>query len=166
MLRQLTEARECTPDWAEALEQPIRAISAQVKPVAELPALWADLGVMAENVDQVLPRVQAACDMLTQATSTLRAQEERLTALQQNDVRLQQSMEAAAGRFSRLDKALAEMAQRAGYLDKEMSAVKGRIDQGFAAQAARFEQDVTVLSGTVEEGLAGAAAKWTAWPPG
>jgi hypothetical protein len=59
----------------------------------------------------------------------------------------------------RLDSALAEMAQRAGYLDKEMSAVKGRIDQGFAAQAARFEQDVTVLSGTVEEGLAGAAAK-------
>jgi chromosome segregation ATPase len=159
LLAQLTEAREYTPDWAEALEQPIRAISAQVKPVAELPALWADLGVMAENVDQVLPRVQAACDMLTQATSTLRAQEERLTALQQNDVRLQQSMETAAGRFSRLDKALAEMAQRAGYLDKEMSAVKGRIDQGFAAQAARFEQNVSVLSGTVEEGLAGAAAK-------
>ena len=102
----------------------------EVKPVAELPALWADLGLMSENVDQVLPRVQAACDMLTQATSTLRAQEERLAALQQNDVRLQQGVEAAAGRFSRLDKALAEMAQRAGYLDKEMSAVKGRIDQG------------------------------------
>ena len=159
LLRQLADARENVPAWAESLPEHIRALTVQVKPVAELPALWADLGMMSENVDQVLPRLQAAYDMITQATVTLQAQEERLARLQQNDVRLQQSMEAAAGRFSRLDKAMAELSQRAGYLEKEMSAVKGRIDQGFATQTARLEQGVATLSGTLEQGLAGAAAK-------
>ena len=159
LLRQLADARENVPAWAASLPEHIRALSVQVKPVAELPALWADLGMVSENVDQVLPRLQAAYDMITQATQTLQAQEERLARLQQNDVRLQQSMEAAAGRFSRLDKAMAELSQRAGYLEKEMSAVKGRIDQGFATQTARLEQGVAALSGTLEQGLAGAAAK-------
>ena len=159
LLRQLAEGREQAPAWAESLQEPLRALSDQVKPVAELPALWADLGVMSENVDQVLPRLQAASDMLAQAQETLRSQEERLAELQRNDVRLQQSMETAAGRFSRLDKAMAELSQRAGYLAKEVLAVKGRIDQGLAAQTARFEQGVAALSETLEHGLAGAAAK-------
>src|SRR5487761_684874 len=159
LIRQLAGARETPPAWAESLAEHLSVLTAQVKPIAELPALWADLGVVSENVEQALPRLQAACDMITQARETLRAQEERLTRLQQNDVKLQQSMEAAAGRFGRLDKAIAELAQRAGYLDKEMSAVKGRIDQGFATQASKFEQGMAAVSATVEQALAGVAAK-------
>jgi chromosome segregation ATPase len=153
LLRQLAEARENLPAWAESLPEHIRTLSAQVRPVAELPARWADLGVVSENVDQVLPRLQALCDMIAQAKEMLQAQEERLAKLEQNDLRLQQTMESAAGRFSRLDKAMAELSRRAGYLDKEMSALKGRIDQGFAAQTARLEQSVAALSGTLDEGL-------------
>ena len=44
----------------ESLPEQIRSISAQIKPIAELPALWADLGVVSENVDQLLPRLQGA----------------------------------------------------------------------------------------------------------
>ncbi len=153
LLRQLAEARENLPAWAESLPEHIRALSAQVRPVAGLPALRADLGMVSENVDQVLPRLQALCDMIAQAKETVQAQEERLAKLEQNDLRLQQTMESAAGRFSRLDKAMAELSQRAGYRDKEMSALKGRIDQGFAAQTARLEQSVAALSGTLDEGL-------------
>jgi chromosome segregation ATPase len=156
---QLADAREKPPAWADSLAEQINVVAAQVRPVAELPALWADLGVVSENVEQALPRLQAACDMISQAKETLRIQEERLAKLQHNDVRLQQSMEAAAGRFGRLDKALAELSQRAGYLDKEMSAVKGRLDQGFTAQAAKLEQGMATVSAVVEQGLQGVAAK-------
>ena len=60
-------------------------------PVAELHSLWADLG---------------------RALEALQAQDDRLTKLHQSVNKVQQSMESAAGRFSRLDKAVAELAQR------------------------------------------------------
>jgi hypothetical protein len=40
----------------------------------------------------------------------LQTQDDRLTKLHQSVGKLQQSMESAAGRFSRLDKAVAELA--------------------------------------------------------
>src|SRR6202012_3875910 len=52
MRRQLDEASETTPAWARALPEQLQSLNAQMKPVAELPALWADLGVVSENVDQ------------------------------------------------------------------------------------------------------------------
>jgi chromosome segregation ATPase len=153
------DARETPPAWAESLAEHIEVLAARVRPVAELPALWADLGMVSENVEQALPRLQAACDMITQTQQTLRAQEDRLAKLQQNGVKLQQSMEAAAGRFSRLDKIIAELSQRAGYLDKEMSAVKSRTDQGFATLTSGFDHGMTAISAALEQGLAGVAAK-------
>jgi chromosome segregation ATPase len=122
----------------ESLPDQIRSISAQIKPIAELPALWADLGVVSENVDQLLPRLQGAYDMIAQAWEALRAQEQRLAGLLEHGLKLQQSMDLAAGRFSRLDKATTELAQRAGDLDQELSAVKGRIDQGLTALDAKL----------------------------
>jgi archaellum component FlaC len=122
----------------ESLPEQIRSISAQIKPIAELPALWADLGVVSENVDQLLPRLQGAYDMIAQAWEALRAQEQRLAGLHEHGLKLQQSMDSAAGRFSRLDKAMTELSQRAGYPDKELSAVKGRIDQGLTALDAKL----------------------------
>src|SRR6201996_1891726 len=121
MRRQLDEAHENAPAWAESLPGDLRTISAQMKPVAELPALWADLGVVSENVDQVLPRLQVVADLIGQARDMLKLQEERLAGMQRHGDRLQQSMDAASGRFNRLDKAMTELAQRAAYLDKELS---------------------------------------------
>ncbi len=41
------------PEWAEGLAEHIESFGERVKPVAEpLPALWADVGVVAENVDE------------------------------------------------------------------------------------------------------------------
>ena len=59
MRRQLDDAHEHGPAWAESLPEHLRTLSAQMKPVAELPALWADLGLVSENVDQVLRRVES-----------------------------------------------------------------------------------------------------------
>ncbi len=143
----------------ESLPEQIRSISAQIKPIAELPALWADLGVVSENVDQLLPRLQGAYDMIAQAWEALRAQEQRLAGLHEHGLKLQQSMDSAAGRFSRLDKAMTELSQRAGDLDKELSAVKGRIDQGLTAQTTQLEHSMAALSGTLEQSLTGTAAK-------
>src|SRR5260370_12548026 len=70
----------------------------------------------------------------------LRGQDELLTKLQQSVSKLQQSMETAAGRFGRLDKAVAELAQRTRQLDKEISAVKGRAEGGFGTLAANGDQ--------------------------
>src|SRR5579875_3640439 len=60
--------------------------------------------------------LQAQAETLQEQAETLQEQEKRLAALHQNGTRLQQSMEAAAARFSRLDKAIAELSQQAGYL--------------------------------------------------
>ena len=99
--------------------------------MAEMHALWADLGTVSENVEQVLPRLQACADTMGQAMQALSGQDERLNRVAAEVGKLQQSMESAAGRFSRLDKAVAELAQRTGQLDKEISAVKGRAEVGF-----------------------------------
>src|SRR6266481_6284218 len=124
----------------EGLEWLGKVVRAQVAPVAELHSLWADVGNVSENVEHALPRLQAVCDTLGQALEALRAQDDRLTKLHQSVNKVQQSMESAAGRFSRLDKAVAELAQRTGQLDKELSAVKGRAEVGFGALAAKVDQ--------------------------
>jgi DNA repair ATPase RecN len=116
LARQFEETTQRPPPWAESLAEHIEVLRAQVSPVAELHSLWADLG---------------------RALEALQAQDDRLTKLHQSVNKVQQSMESAAGRFSRLDKAVAELAQRTGQLDKELSAVKGRAEVGFGALAAQ-----------------------------
>ena len=119
LARQFEETTQRPPPWAESLAEHIEVLRAQVAPVAELHSLWADLG---------------------RALEALQAQDDRLTKLHQSVNKVQQSMESAAGRFSRLDKAVAELAQRTGQLDKELSAVKGRAEVGFGALAAKLDQ--------------------------
>jgi chromosome segregation ATPase len=156
---QLDETREKPPGWAESLAEHIEVLGTQVRPIAELPALWADLGVVSENVEQTLPRLQAVCDTITQALDVLRVQDERLGKLQQTMGKLHQGMEAAAGRFTRLDKAIAELTQRAGHLDKEMSAVRGRVDQGFSALTAKVEQGMEAVTARIEQGTEAVTAR-------
>jgi chromosome segregation ATPase len=62
-------------------------------------------------------------------------------------------METAAARFSRLDNAVAELGQRTGQLDKEISAVKGRVEVGFSTLAAKVDQSADAMTATVD-GLA------------
>src|SRR5260370_32632065 len=112
LAQQLDEAMSKPPQWAESLAEHIELLRAQVTPVAELHSLWADVSTVSENVEQALPRLQAVCDTIGHANQALHAQDERLAKLQQSVSKLQQSMEAAAGRFSRLDNAVGELGQR------------------------------------------------------
>jgi chromosome segregation ATPase len=163
--RRLEESAQKPPQWAESLAEHMELLRSQVAPVGELHSMWADVGTVSENVEVALPQLQAVCDAVGQAVEALRAQDDRLTKLQQSVGKLQQSMESAASRFSRLDKSLAELSQRTGQLDKEISAVKGRAEVSFGALTAKvdqtaeatsrqFTQSLETVSGTVE-GLSG-----------
>ena len=143
------------PGWAETLAEHIEVLRTQVTPLGELRSLWPEVstvvGAVAENVEQALPRLQTVCDTVALALEAVRAQDERAARLQHSVGKLQQSMEAAAGRFSRLDKAVAELTQRTAQLDKEMSAVKGRTEVGFGTLTARFDQHAEATSAQVGE---------------
>jgi chromosome segregation ATPase len=149
----MTEAAARPPQWAESLAEHIELLRAQVTPVAELHSRWADVGTVSANVEQALPRLQAVGDAIGQAMDALRSQDERLSKLQHSISKLQQSMETAAARFSRLDNAVAELGQRTGQLDKEISAVKGRAEVGFSTLAAKVDQSTDAMTATVD-GLA------------
>jgi ABC-type transporter Mla subunit MlaD len=163
--KRLDESTQKPPQWAESLAEHMELLRSQVAPVAELHSLWADVGTVSENVEVALPQLQSVCDTVGQAVAALQAQDDRLTNLQQSMGRLQQSMESAASRFSRIDKAVAELTQRTGQLDKEISAVKGRAEVSFGALTAKVDQSaeatsrqltqsLEAMSGTVE-GLSG-----------
>src|ERR1017187_5268431 len=149
----MTEAAAGPPQWAESLAEHIELLRAQVTPVAELHSRGADVGAVSANVEQALPRLQAVGDAIGQAMDALRSQDERLSKLQHSISKLQQSMETAAARFSRLDNAVAELGQRTGQLDKEISAVKGRAEVGFSTLAAKVDQSADAMTATVD-GLA------------
>ncbi len=95
LAQHLDETASKPPQWAESLAGHIELLRAQVTPVAELHALWADVGTVSANVEQALPRLQAACDTLGQAMDALRAQDDRMSKLQQSISKLTQSMESA-----------------------------------------------------------------------
>jgi ABC-type transporter Mla subunit MlaD len=163
--KRLDESTQKPPQWAESLAEHMELLRSQVAPVAELHSLWADVGTVSENVEVALPQLQSVCDTVGQAVAALQAQDDRLTKLQQSMGKLQQSMESAASRFSRIDKAVAELTQRTGQLDKEISAVKGRAEVSFGALTAKVDQSaeatsrqltqsLEAMSGTVE-GLSG-----------
>ena len=160
LTRHLDETTQRPPQWAESLAEHIEVLRAQLAPVAELPSLWADVGAVSANVAHALPQLQVACDTIGQAMEVLRAQDERLTTLHRSVSKLQHSMESAAGRFSRLDKAIAELTQRTGRLDQEISQVKGHAEAGFSTLASKIEglaenvagigEQVGVLGGQVQ----------------
>ncbi|MCG5217189.1 hypothetical protein [Streptosporangium sp. KLBMP 9127] len=128
------------PTWAEGLAQHVEAVrdhvdtvGQQVKPVAELPSLWADVGSVGENVETVLARLQTVVES-TQGIA------ERMGELTQCLGRLQGSMEVAAGRFTRLDKSMAELTQRTE-----------RIEGSVADLSARLAENTTRLEDTGEK---------------
>src|SRR5580693_703412 len=67
----LDDTAQRPPAWAESLAEHIELLRAQVQPVAELHSLWADVGAVAENVEQSLPRLQLLCDTVGQALEAL-----------------------------------------------------------------------------------------------
>ncbi|MBO3747119.1 hypothetical protein J5X84_13660 [Streptosporangiaceae bacterium NEAU-GS5] len=142
------------PGWAEGLAQHVELVrdhvdavadrvggvgdrvehvTSQVTPLGELPSLWADVGTVGESVDEALARLQAVLEA-GQATT------ERMSEFARRLGQLQASMEAAAARFTRLDKAVAEL----------------------AAQNERLEGGVTALAECVGDTVGSAADRMVA----
>ncbi|GAA0959660.1 hypothetical protein [Actinocorallia libanotica] len=135
------------PEWAEGLAEHIEAVGERVRPVGELPALWADVGAVAENVDEGLSRLQALMDTTQHATQRMSEMTKWLEKLQGN-------MEAASVRFNRLDKSLAELGHRSEKLEHTITGITGRVERSLGELAERTDQGLAALGGRVE-GLAG-----------
>jgi chromosome segregation ATPase len=147
---QVDELAGKPPEWAESLAEHIEAVGERVKPVAELPALWADVGVIAENVDEGLSRLHAVMDTAQHLTEATRQATERMEGMAKRLDRLQGSMEATSVRFNRLDKSLAELGHRAEKLDHSVTSVTGRVDQSLADMGDRVEQGLQAVGGRLE----------------
>ena len=105
------------PEWAEGLAEHIESVGERVKPVAELPSLWADVGVIAENVDEGLARIQAVLDSSRSITDATLQAAQQMDDLTKRLDRLAGTMEAASVRFNRLDKTLADLGHRSEKLE-------------------------------------------------
>ena len=138
------------PEWAEGLAEHIESVGEKVKPVAELPSLWADVGVIAENVDEGLTRMQTVLDSSKSITdATLRAAQQMDDVTKRLD-RLAGTMEAASVRFNRLDKTLADLGHRSEKLEHQINGVAGKVDQSLNDMAERVEQGLDAVNGRVE----------------
>jgi chromosome segregation ATPase len=138
------------PEWAEGLAEHIESVGEKVKPVAELPSLWADVGVIAENVDEGLSRIQTVLDSSRSITdATLRAAQQMDDLTKRLD-RLAGTMEAASVRFNRLDKTLADLGHRSEKLEHQINGVAGKVDQSLNDMAERVEQGLDAVNGRVE----------------
>ena len=135
------------PEWAEGLVEHLEAVGERVKPVSELPALWADVGVVAENVDESLARLQALMDSAQQAS-------QRMAEMTKWLDKLQGGMEAGSIRFNRLDKSLTELGHRSERLEHTITGVTSRVEQALGELAERTDQGLSALGARVE-GLGG-----------
>lgn len=147
---QVDELAGKPPEWAESLAEHIEAVGERVKPVTELPALWADVGVIAENVDEGLSRLHAVMDTAQHLTEATRQATERMEGMAKRLDKLQGSMEATAVRFNRLDKSLAELGHRAEKLEHSFGAVTTRVDQSLADVGDRVEHGIQTINGRLE----------------
>jgi archaellum component FlaC len=138
------------PEWAEGLAEHIEAVGERVKPVAELPALWADVGVIAENVDEGLSRLQTVIESAQHISDATHQAAQRMDDMTVRLDKLQGSMEAASVRFNRLDKSLAELGHRAERLEHSVNNVTSRVDQSLNDMAERVEQGLQAVSGRLE----------------
>ncbi|MER7212669.1 hypothetical protein [Streptosporangium sp. NPDC000239] len=121
------------------LTREVKSVGAQIVPLDGLPRLWADLSAVSEKTDEALTRLR----VLTGKTQDNGETTERLG-------RLQTGMDAAAGRFTRLDKGLGELVRRTGSLEKGLPELSAGF-QGVVAEATRRLSDaVEQVSGKID----------------
>ena len=138
------------PEWAEGLAEHIESVGEKVKPVAELPSLWADVGVIAENVDESLSRIQSVLDSSRSITDATLQAARQMDDLTKRLDRLAGTMEAASVRFNRIDKTLADLGHRSEKLKHEINGVAGKVDQSLHDMAERVEQGLEAVNGRIE----------------
>ncbi|GAA4222325.1 chromosome segregation ATPase [Streptosporangium album] len=109
----LAQHVEVVRDRVDAMGERVSSVHDRVTPLGELPSLWADVGAVGENVDEALIRLRSIAD-------DTRGVGDGVSELAQRLGRLQAGMEAAATRFTRLDRSLADLVQRAERLESGM----------------------------------------------
>ncbi|ROO90213.1 hypothetical protein EDD29_7931 [Actinocorallia herbida] len=151
---QVEELTGKAPGWAEGLGEHLEAVGERIKPVSELPALWADVGVVAENVDESLTRLQNVMDSAAHIADATAAASQRMEEMTKRLDKLQGAMEAASVRFNRLDKSLAELGHRSEKLEHTVTGITGRVEQSLSDMADRIDQGLDSVGSRVE-GLGG-----------
>ncbi|PRY00031.1 hypothetical protein [Allonocardiopsis opalescens] len=125
------------PEWAETLAEHIERVGEQVKPLAEMPALWADVGVISENVDTLLGRLQSVGDTGRETAGRVERLAADLEALRTETRerldRVQAGVEAAVERFDRVDQAVAELARRAEGIEGGLGELRAQQQRGHEA---------------------------------
>jgi chromosome segregation ATPase len=136
------EVRDHVGEVRQRVDDVGRQVGEQVKPLAELPSLWADLGTVGESVDETRARVLSVAE-------NVEGMLDRMDDLAGQLGRIQAHMEAAAGRFSRLDRAVGELTERTERVEGGIERVDGRVEE----VAGRTER-----IGTTVDGLGGRLA--------
>ncbi|MEU8265952.1 hypothetical protein AB0B89_02200 [Sphaerisporangium sp. NPDC049002] len=161
---QLGELATRPPAWAEGLAQHVEvvrdrvdgvgdrvavivdridSVSERVRPVAELPGLLNDLGTVREGVAESLKRLQALLD-------GGHGVPERMAELSGRLGRLTAGMEAAGGRFTRVDKALLDLTQRTERLEGGVLDLSEALEETLASAIERLTGSVDQLAGKVD----------------
>ncbi|MFC7382621.1 coiled-coil domain-containing protein [Sphaerisporangium rhizosphaerae] len=117
----------------------IEAVGDRVKPIAELPGLWTDLGTVREGVAEALKRLQAVLEG-TQGMPELTRRLAQLGA----------SMEAAGGRFTRIDKALLDLTQRTERVEGGVLDLGEGLDETLSSAVQRLTGSIERLAGKVD----------------
>lgn len=128
------------PRWAETLVAHVDEVGERAKPIAEMPAVRADIGGIAEAVDEVLGKLQSISDRTHQTATRV---EELSTRLE----KVQVGMDAAAVRFNRIEKVLGELSERVGQLDGSVSGTVERVEQGLDGVTRSGENIASRLQG-------------------
>ncbi|MEV4894515.1 hypothetical protein AB0K48_34540, partial [Nonomuraea sp. NPDC055795] len=152
------------PVWAEGLAQHVEAVrdhvdavgeqignvdarvenvSQRVSPVIELPSLWADVGTVGESVDEALKRLQTVLD----GTEGIA---KRLGDFAGKLGQLNASMEAAANRFTRLDKSIGELTARTERVEGGMADLSGTLTARIGAVGEELKSAVEQVDARVE----------------
>src|SRR3569833_38539 len=142
--------REVRERELSGLTTQLDSVRGQVAELYGKPPEWADVGVIAEIVDEGLSRIQSVLDSSKSITdATLRAAQQMDDLTKRLD-RLAGTMEAASVRFNRLDKTLADLGHRSEKLEHQINGVAGKVDQSLSDMAERVEQGLDAVNGRVE----------------
>ncbi|MEV4220320.1 hypothetical protein [Nonomuraea sp. NPDC049725] len=160
------------PMWAEGLAQHVEAVrdhvdavgeqvggvdtrvdavSQRVHPILELPKLRADLGTVSESVEEALSRLQSVLEVTDGVT-------QRMGEVTSKLAQVSAGMEVAAGRFTRIDKSLAELHSRTERVEGVMLDLSDSLDERLALAAQQLTtttEQVTARVDALEERLLG-----------
>ena len=127
-----------------SLGQRVDSVRDRVTPLGELPSLWADLGTVGESVDEALTRLQTIMDGTQGADGQMKELAERARPAPVPAWR------PPAHRFTRLDRSLADLAQRAGRLESGMLDLATSVEEAVDGAADRLLAAVEQMNGKID----------------